>query len=75
MGTHQGNRYYVNPKTKQPSWEKPVEAAWAEQESDKYPDRKFYFNEVTKQSTWELPEDSQLAWHEIHDEVNDDDEF
>jgi hypothetical protein len=68
----QANRYFVNPKTKQPQWEKPVEAAWVEKDSDAYPDRTFFFNEVSKQSTWQMPEDSNLAWVEIHDELNDD---
>lgn len=72
---NKGNRYFVNPQTKQPTWERPVEAAWVEQESDKYPDRKFFYNEITKESTWELPQDSNLAWINVHDEVSDDDEF
>ncbi|KAJ0264497.1 Pre-mRNA-processing protein 40B [Hirschfeldia incana] len=65
-----GKRYFFNKKTKQSTWEKPVELMtlferadaktdWKEHSS---PDgRKYYYNKVTKQSTWTMPEEMKIA--------------
>ncbi|KAF8081240.1 hypothetical protein N665_0899s0025 [Sinapis alba] len=65
-----GRRYFFNKKTKQSTWEKPVELMtlferadaktdWKEHSS---PDgRKYYYNKVTKQSTWTMPEEMKVA--------------
>ncbi|CAF1932503.1 BnaC05g33110D [Brassica napus] len=65
-----GRRYFFNKKTKQSTWEKPVELMtlferadaktdWKEHSS---PDgRKYYYNKVTKQSTWTMPEEMKIA--------------
>ncbi len=70
-----GNRYYIDPETELPTWEKPVEASWVHRESEKYPDRNFFFNEASQESTWETPEDSNLAWVKMHDVIPDESEF
>ncbi|CAH8328868.1 unnamed protein product [Eruca vesicaria subsp. sativa] len=65
-----GRRYFFNKKTKQSTWEKPVELMtlferadaktdWKEHSS---PDgRKYFYNKVTKQSTWTMPEEMKNA--------------
>ncbi|XP_018493599.1 pre-mRNA-processing protein 40B isoform X2 [Raphanus sativus] len=65
-----GKRYFFNKKTKQSTWEKPVELMtlferadaktdWKEHSS---PDgRKYFYNKVTKQSTWTMPEEMKIA--------------
>ncbi|CAN8258741.1 unnamed protein product [Cochlearia groenlandica] len=65
-----GKRYFFNKRTKQSTWEKPVELMtiferadaktdWKEHSS---PDgRKYYYNKVTKQSTWTMPEEMKIA--------------
>lgn len=65
-----GKRYYYNKKTKQSSWEKPLDlmtpieradasTAWKEFTS---PDgRKYYYNKLTKQSKWTIPEELKIA--------------
>lgn len=65
-----GKRYFFSKKTKQSTWEKPVELMtlferadaktdWKEHSS---PDgRKYFYNKVTKQSTWTMPEEMKIA--------------
>lgn len=69
-----GRRYYYNKRTRQSSWEKPLELMtpieradastnWKEYSS---PDgRKYYYNKVTKESKWSIPEDLKLAREQV----------
>ncbi|RYR72926.1 hypothetical protein Ahy_A02g007147 isoform B [Arachis hypogaea] len=63
-------RYYYNKRTRQSSWEKPLElmspieradasTVWKEFTSSD--GRKYYYNKVTQQSTWSIPEELKLA--------------
>ncbi|XP_077253317.1 pre-mRNA-processing protein 40A isoform X2 [Tasmannia lanceolata] len=65
-----GRRYYYNKKTRQSSWEKPLElmtpleradasTVWKEFTTPE--GRKYYYNKVTKQSKWVIPEELKLA--------------
>ncbi|XP_028796082.1 LOW QUALITY PROTEIN: pre-mRNA-processing protein 40A-like [Neltuma alba] len=65
-----GRRYYYNKRTRQSSWEKPLElmspieradasTVWKEFTSPE--GRKYYYNKVTQQSTWTIPEELKLA--------------
>ncbi|XVF36456.1 hypothetical protein REPUB_Repub19eG0060200 [Reevesia pubescens] len=65
-----GRRYYYNKKTRQSSWEKPLElmspieradasTVWKEFTTPE--GRKYYYNKVTKQSKWTIPEELKLA--------------
>ncbi|KAK7383248.1 hypothetical protein VNO78_28922 [Psophocarpus tetragonolobus] len=65
-----GRRYYYNKRTRQSSWEKPLElmspieradasTVWKEFTSSE--GRKYYYNKVTQQSTWSIPEELKLA--------------
>ncbi|GMH23206.1 hypothetical protein Nepgr_025049 [Nepenthes gracilis] len=65
-----GRRYYYNKKTRQSSWEKPLELMTPLERADAStvwkefttPDgRKYYYNKVTKQSKWTMPEELKLA--------------
>lgn len=65
-----GRRYYYNKKTRQSSWEKPLELMTPIEKADAStnwkeftsPDgRKYYHNKVTNQSTWSIPEELKLA--------------
>ncbi|KAK4801889.1 hypothetical protein SAY86_000092 [Trapa natans] len=65
-----GRRYYYNKKTKQSSWEKPMElmtpmeradASTVWKEFSTSDGRKYYYNKVTKQSVWSMPEEMKLA--------------
>ncbi|XP_022772928.1 pre-mRNA-processing protein 40A isoform X2 [Durio zibethinus] len=65
-----GRRYYYNKKTRQSSWEKPLELMTAIERADAStvwkefttPEgRKYYYNKVTKQSKWTIPEELKLA--------------
>ncbi|RYR72925.1 hypothetical protein Ahy_A02g007147 isoform C [Arachis hypogaea] len=62
-------RYYYNKRTRQSSWEKPLElmspieradasTVWKEFTSSD--GRKYYYNKVTQQSTWSIPEELKL---------------
>lgn len=68
--TSDGRRYYYNKKTKQSSWEKPVElmtpleradasTVWKEFTTPE--GKKYYYNKVTKESKWTIPEELKLA--------------
>ncbi|GAV56638.1 WW domain-containing protein/FF domain-containing protein [Cephalotus follicularis] len=65
-----GRRYYYNKRTRQSSWEKPLElmtpieradasTVWKEFTTPE--GRKYYYNKVTKQSKWSIPEELKLA--------------
>lgn len=65
-----GKRYYYNKKTKQSSWEKPLElmtpieradASTVWKEFTNADGRKYYYNKDTKQSVWSIPEELKLA--------------
>ncbi|XP_022768610.1 pre-mRNA-processing protein 40A-like isoform X2 [Durio zibethinus] len=65
-----GRRYYYNKKTRQSSWEKPLELMTSIERADAStvwkefttPEgRKYYYNKVTKQSKWTIPEELKLA--------------
>ncbi|XP_068669590.1 pre-mRNA-processing protein 40A-like [Aristolochia californica] len=65
-----GRRYYYNKKTRQSSWEKPLELMTPIERADAStvwkefttPDgKKYYYNKVTKQSKWVIPEELKLA--------------
>ncbi|XP_057528501.1 pre-mRNA-processing protein 40A [Amaranthus tricolor] len=68
--TSDGRRYYYNKKTKQSSWEKPLElmtpleradasTVWKEFTTPE--GKKYYYNKVTKESKWTIPEELKLA--------------
>ncbi|XP_057425480.1 pre-mRNA-processing protein 40A isoform X2 [Lotus japonicus] len=74
-----GRRYYYNKRTRQSSWEKPLElmspieradasTVWKEFTSSD--GRKYYYNKVTQQSTWSIPEELKLAREQAHREMN-----
>jgi len=65
-----GRRYYFNKKTRQSSWEKPLElmtpieradasTVWKEFTTPE--GRKYYYNKVTKQSKWTIPDELKIA--------------
>ncbi|XP_057490186.1 pre-mRNA-processing protein 40A-like isoform X2 [Actinidia eriantha] len=65
-----GRRYYYNKKTRQSSWEKPLElmtpieradASTVWKEFTTQDGRKYYYNKVTKQSKWQVPEELKVA--------------
>ncbi|CAA7403919.1 unnamed protein product [Spirodela intermedia] len=65
-----GKRYYYNKKTRQSTWEKPLELMTPIERADAStvwkefttPDgRKYYYNKVTKQSKWTIPDELKLA--------------
>ncbi|XP_007042685.2 PREDICTED: pre-mRNA-processing protein 40A [Theobroma cacao] len=69
-----GRRYYYNKKTRQSSWEKPLELMTPIERADAStnwkefmsPDgRKYYHNKVTNQSTWSIPEELKLAREQV----------
>ncbi|EEF52242.1 protein binding protein, putative [Ricinus communis] len=65
-----GRRYYYNKRTKQSSWEKPLElmtpleradasTVWKEFTTPE--GKKYYYNKITKQSKWSMPDELKLA--------------
>ncbi|XP_076959980.1 pre-mRNA-processing protein 40A-like isoform X1 [Bidens hawaiensis] len=65
-----GRRYYYNKRTKQSSWEKPLElmtpleradASTVWKEFTTAEGKKYYYNKDTKQSKWTIPEELKLA--------------
>ncbi|KAF8410256.1 hypothetical protein HHK36_002781 [Tetracentron sinense] len=75
-----GRRYYYNKKTRQSSWEKPLElmtpieradasTVWKEFTTPE--GRKcvilllYYYNKVTKQSKWTIPEELKVSQHDL----------
>jgi hypothetical protein len=67
--TPEGHTYFVDPKTGESTWDKPVAGAWEEGKSAEHKDRPFWFNSVTKESVWERPADSNVAWVKMHEEL------
>ncbi|KAK7321624.1 hypothetical protein VNO77_32449 [Canavalia gladiata] len=74
-----GRRYYYNKRTRQSSWEKPLElmspieradasTVWKEFTSSE--GRKYYYNKITQQSTWSIPEELKLAREQAQKSVN-----
>lgn len=74
-----GRRYYYNKRTRQSSWDKPLElmspieradasTVWKEFTSSE--GRKYYYNKVTQQSTWSMPEELKLAREQAHKAAN-----
>ncbi|XP_073223341.1 pre-mRNA-processing protein 40A isoform X2 [Cicer arietinum] len=74
-----GRRYYYNKRTRQSSWEKPLElmspleradasTVWKEFTSSD--GRKYYYNKVTQQSTWTIPEELKLAREHAHKTIS-----
>ncbi|KAL6647668.1 hypothetical protein ACP70R_015105 [Stipagrostis hirtigluma subsp. patula] len=65
-----GKKYYFNKKTRQSSWEKPVELMTPLEKADASTEwkefttpegRKYYYNKVTKQSKWTIPDELKAA--------------
>ncbi|XP_010530462.1 PREDICTED: pre-mRNA-processing protein 40A-like isoform X2 [Tarenaya hassleriana] len=65
-----GRKYYYNKRTKQSSWEKPLDlmtpleradasTVWKEFSTPE--GRKYYYNKATKESKWTIPEELKLA--------------
>ncbi|GMP45548.1 hypothetical protein CsSME_00014039 [Camellia sinensis var. sinensis] len=74
-----GRRYYYNKKTRQSSWEKPLELMTPIERADAStvwkefttPDgRKYYYNKVTKQSKWQIPEELKVAREQAEKEAS-----
>ncbi|KAI3972783.1 hypothetical protein MKX01_019441 [Papaver californicum] len=77
--SNDGRRYYYNKKTKQSSWEKPVELMTPIERADASTDwkefinsdgRKYYYNKVTKLSKWTIPEELKLAREQAEREAS-----
>ncbi|CAB4266162.1 unnamed protein product [Prunus armeniaca] len=73
-----GRRYYFNRRTKQSSWEKPLElmtpmeradasTVWKEYTSSD--GKKYYYNKVTRESKWTIPEELKLAREQAQREL------
>ncbi|KAK9065674.1 hypothetical protein SSX86_015075 [Deinandra increscens subsp. villosa] len=74
-----GRRYYYNKRTKQSSWEKPVElmtpleradASTVWKEFTTAEGKKYYYNKDTKQSKWTIPEELKLAREQAEREAS-----
>ncbi|XP_057840950.2 pre-mRNA-processing protein 40A isoform X2 [Cryptomeria japonica] len=74
-----GRRYYYNKRTRQSSWEKPLElmtpieradasTVWKEFTTPE--GRKYYYNKVTKQSKWTIPDDLRIAREQAEKAAN-----
>ncbi|ONK58883.1 uncharacterized protein A4U43_C08F710 [Asparagus officinalis] len=73
-----GKRYYYNKKTRQSSWEKPIELMTPLERADASTEwkefttaegRKYYYNKVTKQSKWTIPDELKLAREQAEKEA------
>lgn len=65
-----GRRYYYNKRTRQSTWDKPLELMTPIERADAASDwkeftspdgRKYYYNKVTKLSKWSIPDELKLA--------------
>ncbi|KAI3685869.1 hypothetical protein L6452_35130 [Arctium lappa] len=74
-----GRRYYYNKRTKQSSWEKPLElmtpleradASTVWKEFTTAEGKKYYYNKDTKQSKWTIPEELKLAREQAEKEAS-----
>ncbi|PWA46079.1 pre-mRNA-processing protein 40A [Artemisia annua] len=74
-----GRRYYYNKRTKQSSWEKPMElmtpleradASTVWKEFTTAEGKKYYYNKDTKQSKWTIPEELKLAREQAEKEAS-----
>lgn len=74
-----GRRYYYNKRTKQSSWEKPLElmtpleradASTVWKEFTTAEGKKYYYNKETKQSKWTIPEELKLAREQAEKEAS-----
>ncbi|KAL8261541.1 hypothetical protein R6Q59_025590 [Mikania micrantha] len=74
-----GRRYYYNRRTKQSSWEKPLElmtpleradASTVWKEFTTAEGKKYYYNKDTKQSKWTIPEELKLAREQAEKEAS-----
>nr|XP_043636190.1 pre-mRNA-processing protein 40A isoform X3 [Erigeron canadensis] len=74
-----GRRYYYNKKTKQSSWEKPLElmtpleradASTVWKEFTTAEGKKYYYNKDTKQSKWTIPDELKLAREQAEKEAS-----
>ncbi|KAI8550116.1 hypothetical protein RHMOL_Rhmol06G0079300 [Rhododendron molle] len=73
-------RYYYNKKTRQSSWEKPLELMTPIERADASTvwkefttadgRKKYYYNKVTKQSKWQIPEELKVAREQAEKEAN-----
>ncbi|XP_058221362.1 pre-mRNA-processing protein 40A isoform X3 [Rhododendron vialii] len=73
-------RYYYNKKTRQSSWEKPLELMTPIERADASTvwkefttadgRKKYYYNKVTKQSKWQIPEELKMAREQAEKEAN-----
>ncbi|KAH9288540.1 hypothetical protein KI387_032657, partial [Taxus chinensis] len=74
-----GRRYYYNKRTRQSSWEKPLElmtpieradasTVWKEFTTPE--GRKYYYNKVTKQSKWTIPDELRIAREQAEKAAN-----
>lgn len=64
----QGNRFFIDPKTGESSWDRPAKAGWVEVHSEEH-NRPYYYNNVTHEVLWEKPGDSNIAWIMYHEEL------
>jgi len=53
--TEDGHTYWIDPATKNSTWEKPEPWAWEEADSEEHEGRNYYHNTVSKAVTWEKP--------------------
>lgn len=74
-----GRRYYYNKRTKQSSWEKPLElmtpleradASTVWKEFTTAEGKKYYYNKDTKQSKWTIPDELKLAREQAEKEAS-----
>ena len=63
-----GNRFFIDPKTGESTWDRPERAAWVEVQSEEH-GRAYYFNNITQEVSWEKPAESNVAWVRMYDEL------
>ncbi|KAL5855269.1 hypothetical protein ACOSQ4_005071 [Xanthoceras sorbifolium] len=69
-----GRRYYFNKRTRQSTWDKPLELMTPIERTDATTDWKeftspdgktYYYNKITKQSVWTIPDELKLAREKV----------